>query len=390
MSASMSLTSQIKDKNSPVRQFFTKFENEEGRKECLAQLQSTKPIRQPPFTPASAVVYAFAGTTADYLIRYAASGNSLSFENTIAHQALKYAKAGLITDSKHLADLYDIGKQYLDGRDASDPKAVYSATALAMLDNVLRSGVAGRLPELFDYLNHKYRQNQIAQLGLRDLINKTVSPHIRRKQKLRWIDPEVKARLWLDKGQMEKLGLEIPEGEKTRFLVDVDQVKKSLWDKIKDRPTRFLFDAYLETLDGELYTQDVSELIKTFVGAIKSRDSELFNAQLIVSNQALGNSWLVGGADFDCVIEYNNRLILTDIKTTTKRLATEHFRQILGYALLYDEKEDDFKFTDIGIYHSRSGSFRFLSMDSVIEKSLPGFKSVSLARKEFISELKKI
>ena len=78
-------------------------------KECLALLQSTQPIRLPLFTPASFVVYAFAGTTAAYLIRYAASGNSLSFENTIAHQALKYAKAGLITDSKHLADLYDIG-----------------------------------------------------------------------------------------------------------------------------------------------------------------------------------------------------------------------------------------------------------------------------------------
>lgn len=333
----MSLTSQIKDKNSPVHRFFTKFENKEGAKECLALLQSTKPIRQPSFTPASSVVYAFIGTTTDYLIRYTAGGNSLIFENTIAYEALKFSgvvpisKGGDFemfydpTDhdfSQHLEQLYKIGKQYLDGRDATDHKAVYSATALAVMDNVFRSG---RLPRLFS-------------------------------------EP-------------------IPKSKK-------EKIKKSEGKNLKEKMTRFLFDEYYETLGGKLYAQDVSELIKTFVVATKTRGSELFNARFVVFNKALENSGLVGGADFDCVIEYNKRLILTDIKTTTKPLKIEHFRQIVGYALLYDEKKNDFKFTDIGIYYSRSGSFRFLPIDSVIEKSLSSFRSVSLARKAFISEMK--
>jgi hypothetical protein len=398
----MSLTSQIKGKNSPVRRFFTKYENGEGLKECLTQLQSTKPIRQPLFTPASAVVYAFAGTTADYLIRYAANENSLSFEDSIAHQALEYAENVFrmsVRERRRLADLYETGKEYLDGRDAADSQAIYSATALAMLDNVFRS--RGRLPELFDVLNARYRRKQVKELGLsgdfvaritrasRKMYIKTL-----RERRLQNENYEAKARLWLDKAQMEELGLEIPEGGKSRFLVDVYRAEKAvkvLFDKIQDMPTSSLFDAYFYTeLGGSLYVKDVSELVKTFVSAIKSQDSELFNARMVVFNRELENSWMVGGADFDCVIEYDDRLILTDIKTTIKPLTAEHFRQILGYALLYDEKEDDFKFTDIGIYHSRSGSFRFLPIDHIIEKSLPSFKSVSLARQVFISEIKKI
>ena len=320
----MSLTSQIKDKNSPVRRFFTKFENKEGVKECLALLQSTKPNRLPPFTPASFVVYAFIGTTTDYLIRYTANGNSLIFENTIAHQALEsseflHAFTGQDV-TQYLENLYKIGKHYLDGRDATDHKAVYSATALAVMDNVFRSG---RLPKLFS-------------------------------------EP-------------------IPKDKK-------EQIKKSTGKGLKEKTTRFLFDEYYETLGGE---QDISDLIRTFITVNQSPESEFFDARFAVFNQALGNSGLVGGADFDCVIEYDDRLILTDIKTTIKPLTIEHLRQIIGYALLYDQKKDDFKFTDIGIYYSRSGSFRFLQIDSVIERSLSGFKSVSQARKAFISEVKK-
>lgn len=383
----MSLTSQLKDKNSPVRRFFTEFENEEGRKLCLAQLQSTKPINLLPYTPASAVVYAFAGTATDYLIRYTANGNCLCFEDTIAHQAMRYATAPSETYSQQLSDLYEIGKKYLDGRDGSDPKAVYSVTALAILDNVYRSG--GSLPELFIILNSDYRQKQLKELGLRDIKNKISSPLVLRKQRLRRKDPAVQVRIWLDHEQIEKLGLDIFSKNQVRYLLDVDQVEKCLWDKINDAPTKFLFDAYFKHLGGELYIKYISELINTFIDATEYQDSELFNARVVVSNQALENSWLVGGADFDCVIEYDNRLILTDIKTTTKILTTEHFRQILGYALLYDEKEDDFKFTDIGIYYSRSGSFRSLSLDAVIKISLPSFKSVSLARKAFINEISK-
>lgn len=389
----MSLTSEIKRKDSPVRRFFAKYENQEGRKECLAHLQSTRPIRLPQFVPTSDQYYRCTGTTVDYLIRYAANGNSLAFEDTIAHRALKLPNL-LITDSdgRRLGDLYEIGKQYLDGRDASDPQAVYSATALTLLDNFFRS--RGRLPKLFDEQNAKYHREKIERLGLSDVIHKSTSAYTkalreRRKQRLNAPRlPEVKASIWLDRDQTERLGLNIPEGRK-RFQFDTNQVDKLWQSMIKDPPTDFLFDAFYKTLGGELYIEDVSGLIRTFVDAIDSPDSELFNAHFVVSNRELENSDLVGGADFDCVIECEDRLILTDIKTTTRRLTTEHFRQILGYALLYDEKKDDFKFTDIGIYHSRSGSFRFLPIGHVVEKGLIGFKSVSLARKAFINEIRK-
>ena len=126
-------------------------------------------------------------------------------------------------------------------------------------------------------------------------------------------------------------------------------------------------------------------MIRLFVKARKDPKNELFDARMVVSNQALKNSILVEGADFDCVIESKNSLVLTDIKTTTKPLTIQHLRQIIGYALLYDEKKDNFKFTHVGIYHSRSGSFRSLPIDNVIEMTLIGFKSVMPARKAFIA-----
>lgn len=371
------LTSQIKDKNSPFRRFLTKFENEEGRKECLARLQSTKPIRPPLFTtPKPPTVYGFIGTTADYLIRYTANGNSLIFEDTIAQRALPRVVNNSF-EHQTLKDLYEIGKQYLDGRDATDSKAIYSASALTMLDNFRRSN--GRLPDLFGEITRWYRGKQLSDFGFNELLDKINSKRV-------WRNSE--AKIWLNKDQMGNLGLEIPQSNKTRFLFNANQVGKLLWSKIKDKPTSFLLDKYYQhILGGDLYTQDISRLIKTFTDAIESEESELFNARIAVYNQGLENSCLVGGADFDCIIEYNNRLILTDIKTTTKPLTTVDFRQILGYALLYDEEKDDFKFTDIGIYHSRSGSFRYMSLDSVIEKCLPSFKSVDSARKAFINEI---
>jgi hypothetical protein len=149
-----------------------------------------------------------------------------------------------------------------------------------------------------------------------------------------------------------------------------------------------LFDEYYDILGGELYAKDIAELITVFTTSIQSPKSELFNARFAVFNQALWNSGLVGGADFDCVIEYNNRHVLTDIKTMTRPLQMEHLRQIIGYALLYDKKKDNFTFTDIGVYFSRSGSFRFLPIDRVIQRSLPGFQSADQARKAFIRKVK--
>ncbi|HEY5138401.1 MAG TPA: hypothetical protein VIJ25_03660, partial [Methylococcales bacterium] len=134
----MSLTSQIKDKNSPVRQFFTKFEKKDGTKNCLALLQSTTPIQPPSFKPSSSSVYELIGITTDYLIRYTLSRNSLQFDNTIASKAI--FRASFVntieeenTNLQHLETIFKIGKQFLDGRDGNDYKAIYSATALSVM-----------------------------------------------------------------------------------------------------------------------------------------------------------------------------------------------------------------------------------------------------------------
>ena len=312
----MSLSSQIKDKNSPARKFFMQFQKKDGTKSCLALLQSTKPIWPLSFIPSSTVVHTYIGTTTDYLIRYAGNGNVLPFESTIASEALaRAALLGAPADHETIKHLFKIGKQNLDGRDASDYTAIYSATALTIMDGFFRSG---RLPKLF-----------------------------------------------------------------------LEAIQKHGGRILKEKTTNDLFGKYFASLGGDKYAQDISGLIQLFLKVCKDPRSELFEAKIVAGNQALNNSWLVEGADFDCVFESASRLILTDIKTTIKPLTIEHLRQIIGYALLYDEEKDDFKFTDIGIYHSRSGSFRSLPIDSVIEMTLVGFKSVGPARKAFIAALKK-
>lgn len=341
----MSLTSQIRNKNSPVRQFFTKYENKNGMKNCLRLLQSTAPLRQLPFTPSSKFVSAFIGTTTDYLIRYVASGNRLQFENTIASRALENAgsipevsdiatkrptpppkrrprsigealddrfhrfhfAADRVSNSnevQHLANLLKIGKQHLDGTDASDYKAIYSATALAVMDNFYRSG---RLPGIF-----------------LELISK------------------------------ERMAI----------------IRKSKGANLGEKITRHLLNEYFFNLGGDQYALDISDLIQLFMKSCKDPASELFGAKFVMLNKRLRNAHLVGGADFDCVIDIGNRLVLTDIKTSIKRLKMEHLRQILGYALLHDEKKDNFGFTDIGVYHSRAGSLRYIPVSGVIETAL--------------------
>ena len=327
----MSLTSQLKDKSSPVREFFEKYENNDGANECLALLQSTRPTRPLSFTPGLRGTHAVIGTAADYLLRYTFQGNSLLFENTIAYSA---SKLGMSTgqmiadgeyrylDSSFFQSLFEIGKFYLDGRNATDENSVYSATALAVLDGWWRSS---SVPKVF----------------FTPVSNET--------------------KLWVH-NQDEN-----------------SPSQKSAW---------YLFDFYYQSLGGKLYAEDISELINQCLIALHNRESEIFKASIIVGNDSLSNSRLVGGADFDCVIEYNSRQILTDIKTTIKPLTIAHLRQLLGYALLYEEDKDNFKFTDIGIYHSRSVSFRYLPVGHVVKICLPNFISTQDAREVYISKLK--
>lgn len=311
----MSLTSEIKDPKSPVRDFFSRYENKIGVKECLSYFQSTKPIRPLSFNILVArpfVVHSLIGTSVDYLIRYSAMGNKLIFNETVAHQGWSLGSVGSMNDfwddlflDERVTDLYEIGKMYMDGREAPNIEAVHSAIALSLLEKVYRSH---SLPNLF---------------------------------------------------------MNSPE----------------------DKDTQILLNEYIEQMGGTALLEDISACMKTFISALKDPNGELFDGRIVVFNRGLGNSGLVGGADFDCVIEYNKTLILTEIKSMVKPLVIEHIRQVIGYALLYDKEKDPFQFSDVGFYHSRSGSFRFLPMDSILEKCFHDLASVDHARKEFVKKL---
>lgn len=284
-------------------------------KECLSFFQSIKPIRPLSFNIVVArpfVVHSLIGTSVDYLIRYSAMGNKLIFTETVAHLGWGMGACGSMNDlwnetflDKLINDLYEIGKMYLDGREASNIEVVHSAIALSILEKVYRGG---SLPIFF--------MNSPA-----------------------------------------------------------------------DKDTQTLLNEYIEQMGGSALLEDISTCVKTFTSTIKEPESELYNGRIVVFNRTLGNSGLVGGADFDCIIQHNDTLILTEIKTMIKPLKIEHIRQIIGYALLYDDKQDDFQFSDIGFYHARSGSFRFLPTDLILEKCFQGLDSVDHARKEFLKEI---
>lgn len=326
----MSLTSQIKDKNSPVRQFLEKYENKSGMRWCLAlHLQSAKPILPLSFEPELKTAYSFMGTATDYLLRYTIQGNRLCFEDSFAYKPIKSRDTLIVWEAERIIRpeffqaLFEIGKFYLDGRDAIDEQSAYSATALAVLEHYYRSG---HLPKIL------------------------LSPIS--KEKEAWIN-----------------GL---DGESLNH--------KTAW---------YFYDTFYQSLGGKLYAQEIAKLVMLFARVIHDPNSELYKASIWVGDQSLVNSKLVGGADIDCVIECNDRYVLTDIKTTLEPLSITHFQQLLGYALLFDPDKDGFEFSDIGFYHSRSASFRFLPTEQAIKECFPSFVSINHAREVFVSELKK-
>jgi hypothetical protein len=320
----MSLTNQLKHKDSPVRQFFSKYEDKEGVKECLELLQSTKESQLPDFSP-SFVTYNFIGVVSDYLIRYTANGNSLIFEETIAFKALENFDSSTKSEHKKihtvLKALFKIGMCHLDGREATEHSTIYSATALAVIDGFYRSS---KFPKIFS----------------------------------------------------EPICLE-----------EIEAVKKQVGKSRREKEVAFLYGKFFLSLGGDLYANDISKILGKFIAETSNPSGDLFCAKFPIFNQEFCNSFLVGGADFDCIFEINNVFILTDIKTTIAPLSISGLRQILGYALIFNPKIDPFKFSCAGIYYSRSGSFKFLPVEFLIKKILPKLKNAKSARKTFSKEL---
>ncbi len=301
-----------------------------GMRWCLAlNLQSEKPVLPLSYVPELRTTYSFMGTTVDYLIRYTLQGNRLSFEDSFAYEPVRSRSTLLDWGSKRIIKpayfqaLFEIGKFYLDGRDAIDEESAYSATALAVLEHYYRSGY---LPSIL------------------------VSPLS--KEKEAWVN-----------------GL---DGE------SLDH--KTAW---------YFLDMFYQSLGGKLFAEEIAKLIVLFAIAVRDPKSTLYEASIFGGDQSLSNSKLVAGADIDCVIECKGRQVLTDIKTTLEPLSITHFQQLLSYSLLYDPSKDGFEFSDIGFYHSRSGSFRFLPTEQVIKECFPSFASIEHARDMFISEIKK-
>lgn len=338
----MSLTGQLERKNfkaSSVGRFFQKYEDSDGIRKCLSEMQSTKPVKQPGYKPAERTIWALIGTTIDYLIRYVANGNNLDFTQTISGKTIGllsgkssvelnflFPRISFGGDENIVKMLFGIGTSYLDGR-VVDQAAVYSATALALIDNFFRSG--GKLPEYFSPLQNQRRD-------MRDL----------------------------------KRMVGMPED------YDFRQKQKML----------MYYDYFCTTL-GENYIRDILEIMEVFNQAMSSAEGELFNARFAELNRAFSNSSLVGGADFDCVIEKDGMLTLTDIKTTIDLLPIESLRQIIGYALLHDKTKDKFFLDGVGIYYSRSGSFRHYPIDRLVETCLPTLKNIGNAKMVFLDEI---
>lgn len=320
----MSLTQQLKDRKSPVRQFFDQYENEEGVRNCLKLLLNNnrpnfssnlifdKSIKHPVF------IWSFIGTASDYLIRYTANNKKINFKKTIAYNGrnLSYQH---YDDHSVIADvLWDIGQFGLKGSSPSSPEAVVSAVALSILDGVYRSGC---LPKMLTSGISKKESNRI---------------------------------------------------KKIRYGKDRDE-----------KEVFYLFFKYLDYMGGDSLIGEVATIVRIFDTAIRDPSSDIYDIEFKVHNKALSNSRLVGGADIDCVIQKGEKFILTDIKSIKNDLKLEHIRQLVGYLLLYTKSYDRFIFTDAGIYYSRSGCFRYMPVDLLIAYIFPKLKTVNSARKVF-------
>jgi hypothetical protein len=383
----MSLTSELRETYSMVRTFFRRWEDPTGRKDCLASLQSDQPLSLPPVPPLLKLHFATAGTAIDYLIRYMANGNRLVFEETIAYGIMQAAKKRGSRRARWLEDLFTLATSGLDGRSATDPGAVYSATALTVIDNYYRSGF---FPQTFDSMHDTELRDQRKRLGITKLVRRVAYAQLANCERELRNGKTVASSKRLQVSTDEAIALKLPTvpGRK-RYLVNLEVVTSAIQNALVPPSTQTLFDNfYSNTLGGHVFAEDVAQLARIYQHSASSQDGDLYGITMDTTNRSLANSELVGGADFDCILKVGDALILTEFKATTKRLTTDHLRQILGYALLIDEERDELCPTHVGVYHVRSGSFRCMPMSDLIHKALPGLRTIQNARAKFVKPLR--
>lgn len=321
----MSLTQQIKTKGSPFRLFLSQYEDEDGLKKCLKLLFNTHIDFSSDFIPDKSIkrpvfIYGFIGTACDYLIRYTENNKKISFNKSIAY---------LGWDRAH---------------------TIYSGEDYEIITDVLwdigQFGLKGNLPSSPEAVVSAIALSILDGVYRSGCLPKMLSSCTNKKESTR--------------------------------------IKKIKYGKnYSEKKIFYLFFKYLEYMGGDSFINEIAAIIRIFDESLCDPKSDIYGIKFKVHNKALANSGLVGGADFDCVIQKENKYILTDIKTTKLKLKREHIRQLIGYALLYTKSYDRFPFTDVGIYYSRSGCFRYMSLELLIIYALPKLKTVSNARKKF-------
>jgi hypothetical protein len=225
----MSFTEQLHIKDSNLNRFLSKHEDKAGARKCLELLTDTKPIHGPLLPAPTPAYWSCAGITIDYLIRYIANGNNLLIEETVAGEGwekIPYSEWG--GEIQDLQAAYSIlmgyvGKAYLDGR-VVDELAVYSGTALAVLEGLVRRG---RLPRSFG----------------QEISSKKIS-------------------------KIEKLPLGNNHFE-----------RKCLW---------LFDDYCFETLSWEFYVQDILNMASLFTDTTNNLSGELYGAKFPVLGKSLG------------------------------------------------------------------------------------------------------
>lgn len=378
----MSLTSQLKLKSSSVRRFLDAHDNREGRLDCISKLRSLTAPVVPSAKPKSPAYYGLVGTVVDHLIRYELGARVLDFESTAAFKLLK---SGRGQRGFWVSGLWDIGREYLDGRPGGSREAIYSATALAIVENYYRSGF---WPALFAESDQRYEAEQVERLELAGLIGRV------RKAKFRHCAYEEgenfsgQKKIRLSSREMLALGVSCPPNGKVK-LISLGDVEACLADVIHKIPVAELLNNFCsEKLGMDLYISDVSRLMEMFCRKMKHYEELGMGLSLLSGARSLFNSRLVGGADIDCVVSHGARVVLVDVKSGINQISVEQFWQLLCYALLLDEEKDGFVPSDVGIYDVRRDDFLFLSIDEIVRRSLRGFGSIEEAREKFQSWLR--
>ena len=345
----MSLTSQLNTSHSDVSKFFADNESKSGMVECLKLLQSVKPLKQIGFKPEKPrITMPYLGIMADYLFRFYYLRNNFKIEKTIAyHGATIYSENYLFYPNNKCissqigavigAKLLQVGSSFFNGSLLDDKYGLYCATTFAVLDGFFRSG---KWPGILIDMVSEY----LLSIGC-------------------CIGPE--------------------DGEEPyEYLLR----RKHPFSKAEiERITVQSFTEFYDLLGGDDFTSELINIID-IMKISKRTDSGLSDARMEIANGTMYNSRLIG-ADFDAVMIKNGNVIMTDVKTVTRKLLKKDLLQLIGYCLLWSTVDAPYDITHAGIYHGMSGDYRYLPIHEIIKMTLPSLENTENARSEFIRRI---